>query len=97
MLDIDASWTGIMGYSADHMPWVGSVPERAGVWLAAGYTGHGMPNAALCGSHLARLVLTDLDGGSFEEVQQGAVADESIPFQYVISKDRMERTAHIRA
>lgn len=35
-------WTGIMGYSRDDMPWVGSVPGRSGVFLAGGYTGHGM-------------------------------------------------------
>ncbi|KAI1142571.1 FAD dependent oxidoreductase [Hypoxylon sp. FL0543] len=44
-------WTGIMGYSRDWHPWVGAVPETLGggdgLWLCAGYTGHGMPNAVL--------------------------------------------------
>lgn len=57
-------WTGIMGYSRDGHPWVGSVPaglsgvEGAdGLWISAGYTGHGMPVAARCGIAVAEMIL----------------------------------------
>jgi len=30
-----------MGYSRDGNPWAGGVPGRNGVWVCAGYTGHG--------------------------------------------------------
>lgn len=54
-------WTGIMGYSRDAHPWVGPVPAAAGggdgLWLCAGYTGHGMPNAALCARAAAAMLL----------------------------------------
>ena len=35
-LDMISSWTGIMGYSRDHFPWIGAVPDRDRVWIAAG-------------------------------------------------------------
>lgn len=37
----EKEWTGIMGYSRDGFPWVGAVPEMAGLWISAGFTGHG--------------------------------------------------------
>lgn len=58
-----ASWTGIIGSSIDGFPWVGGVPDHPGLFLAAGYSGHGMPNAPLSGCHVARLVLESLKGG----------------------------------
>ena len=39
------AWSGIMGFSKDSCPWVGSLPESvgggAGQWICAGYTGEG--------------------------------------------------------
>jgi glycine/D-amino acid oxidase-like deaminating enzyme len=40
-LHAEAEWTGIMGYSRDDCPWVGSVPGQEGLWVCGGYTGHG--------------------------------------------------------
>jgi hypothetical protein len=40
-LHAEAEWTGIMGYSRDGCPWVGSVPGQEGLWVCGGYTGHG--------------------------------------------------------
>jgi len=40
-LESDGEWTGIPGYSRDQRPWVGGVPGMVGVFLSAGYTGHG--------------------------------------------------------
>lgn len=42
LLDIAASWTGIIGHSTDGHPWVGGVPGSEGLFVCAGYTGHGM-------------------------------------------------------
>ncbi|KAK5170699.1 uncharacterized protein LTR77_005289 [Saxophila tyrrhenica] len=53
-------WTGIMGFSRDELPWVGAVPSRPGLYISAGYTGHGMPNAWLCGKHIGLLVNRDM-------------------------------------
>lgn len=35
-------WTGNMGYTPDEMPLVGGWPGRPGLWLLAGFSGHGM-------------------------------------------------------
>ena len=35
-------WTGIMGATADGRPFVGEVPGMKGVWVSAGFNGHGM-------------------------------------------------------
>ena len=35
-------WSGIMGYSADGHPFVGDVPGRTGLYVAASFQGHGM-------------------------------------------------------
>lgn len=62
-LELTASheWSGIMGYSKDGRPWVGQVPEEvgggSGLWICAGFTGHGMPNASLCAKTVAYMML----------------------------------------
>ncbi|KAI1821998.1 FAD dependent oxidoreductase [Xylaria intraflava] len=58
-------WTGIMGYSRDEQPWVGRVPAAFvdgadgadGLWISAGFTGHGMPVAPRCGVAVAEMIL----------------------------------------
>ena len=60
-LDLAASWTGIIGHSADGPPWVGAVPDMPGVFLSAGYSGHGMTRAPLCGRYIARKALEGLN------------------------------------
>lgn len=56
-------WTGIMGYSRDSKPWVGELIEDVGLgggkglWLSAGFTGHGMPNACLSAKAVAEMML----------------------------------------
>jgi glycine/D-amino acid oxidase-like deaminating enzyme len=83
-----AQWTGIMGYSRDDHPWVGKVPEKDGLWLCGGYTGHGMPNGTLCGKAVVDMVLGEMEGREVVEemVQQGA-----IPRSYLITSERIER------
>jgi glycine/D-amino acid oxidase-like deaminating enzyme len=88
-LPILAAWTGIMGYTQDHSPFVGSM--RDGLWVAAGYTGHGMPNAPGCGRHLARLLSEALEGGNWRDVEKRAVKADTFPQAYVLSEERMRR------
>ncbi|UKZ78190.1 hypothetical protein TrVFT333_005925 [Trichoderma virens FT-333] len=61
-------WSGIMGFSRDGWPWVGPVPDGAGggdgLWLCAGYSGGGMPNAALCSKAVVDMMIPGhKDGG----------------------------------
>jgi gamma-glutamylputrescine oxidase len=50
-------WAGILGLTPDHLPLVGELPGRPGVWTALGYSGHGNVLALLCGEAVAAGVL----------------------------------------
>lgn len=82
-MDADFEWTGIMGFSRDGYPWVGAVPESlgggAGLWLCGGYTGHGMPQAALCAKALAGMI----SGQSVEDVD--------LPREFHLTEERVSR------
>ncbi|KAI0134755.1 FAD dependent oxidoreductase [Xylariales sp. AK1849] len=80
--DLEATyeWTGIMGYSRDAHPWVGPVPASLGggegLWISAGYTGHGMPNAALCGKAAAEMMV--------------GVEEVDLPPEYELTEERVD-------
>lgn len=84
-------WAGIMGYSRDGWPWVGPVPDSAGggdgLWLCAGYTGGGMPNAALCAKAVVGMII---NGNNKDE---GAnLADEvDLPAEFLLTEERLEK------
>jgi len=101
-----AIWTGIIGHSRDHFPWVGRVPDMDGVYLAAGYSGHGMPNAALCGRYVADLVLRAIDGNEMSEDvdwEREAEDDDAegkvtmVPEEYKITKQRITEAKQLKA
>lgn len=50
------SWPGVTGITTDQLPLLGEIPERKGVWIAAG--GSGFTFGPLYGSILADLILT---------------------------------------
>jgi glycine/D-amino acid oxidase-like deaminating enzyme len=54
-------WAGIFGLTQDLLPLVGPVPGHDGVWVAAGYSGHGNILGLLCGELVAGAVLGDGD------------------------------------
>ncbi|GJC98444.1 FAD dependent oxidoreductase [Colletotrichum higginsianum IMI 349063] len=78
-------WTGIMAFSRDGRPWVGAVPSGPvlgggdGLWVCAGYTGHGMPQAALCGRAVAGM----MTGSRGLEL--------GIPAEFLVSEERAEK------
>jgi glycine/D-amino acid oxidase-like deaminating enzyme len=39
---VEQEWSGIMGATADGRPFVGQVPGSKGLWMSAGFNGHGM-------------------------------------------------------
>ncbi|EFQ29810.1 FAD dependent oxidoreductase [Colletotrichum graminicola] len=49
------AWSGIMGLTPDELPYVGAVPDCAGQWVAAGYSGHGMARAFMTVQALIQL------------------------------------------
>ncbi|KAH8111819.1 DAO-domain-containing protein [Phellopilus nigrolimitatus] len=63
----EMEWTGIMGFTSTHDPFVGPVPdtqskigELAGQYIAAGFSGHGMPRTFSCAEAIASLIAHDL-------------------------------------
>jgi glycine/D-amino acid oxidase-like deaminating enzyme len=70
-VQMDAAWTGVLGYSVDSVPWVGEVPEKVAggrkqgtgkEWVCAGYSGEGMVNAWGCGSALSTMLRNEMYG-----------------------------------
>ena len=84
-------WTGIMGYSRDHHSWVGAVPESmggggpdGGLWICAGYTGHGMPVAPSA----ARAVVRMMAG---EDLASVAGGEGGLPREFALTEDRVAK------
>jgi gamma-glutamylputrescine oxidase len=50
-------WAGLFGTTADRLPLVGTLPNKDGVWVAAGYSGHGNVMGLMCGELVARAIL----------------------------------------
>ncbi|WWC66135.1 uncharacterized protein I206_100035 [Kwoniella pini CBS 10737] len=75
----DYAWSGIIGRSADQVPFIGEVPEKKGQWICAGHNGHGMARIFTCAPALAKLV-------------QGATwADAGLPNCFQVTKERLEK------
>lgn len=96
-------WTGIMGFSRDELPWVGPVPasllpsptppnssaENTNLYLAAGFTGHGMPNTWLCGAAVARMARS----GSVER----GVEATGLPRAYLATEERVAKAREMES
>lgn len=80
--EVSFEWTGIMGFSRDNAPWIGTVSEELGggdgLWICAGFTGHGMVNAALCAESVAHQMIGTKTG------------PVNLPPEYRVSKGRVE-------
>jgi glycine/D-amino acid oxidase-like deaminating enzyme len=89
-LEATFEWSGIMGFSRDARPWVGAVSEDLnlgggeGLWICAGFTGHGMPNTCLSAKAAIQLLL----GKNAEDVD--------LPSSYRISKSRLEKARNLK-
>ncbi|KAL7768300.1 hypothetical protein ACKLNR_002601 [Fusarium oxysporum f. sp. zingiberi] len=75
---VDRVWTGIMGYSTDSLPHVGEVPGRDGVFIIAGFHGHGMPVIFLAAEGIAAMT----QGLAYEKT--------GLPSLFKTSRDRLE-------
>ncbi len=54
---IEHRWAGIFGMTVDRLPLVGRVPGHDGVWVSAGYSGHGNVMGLVCGELVAEAIL----------------------------------------
>lgn len=77
-------WSGVMGFTPDHLPWVGQIPKdvtgRAGdgEYIAAGFNGYGMPLCWGCGEAVAKMMM-----GKEAEVS------EWLPESFLITRKRL--------
>jgi gamma-glutamylputrescine oxidase len=53
---VEHRWSGIWGTTPDLLPLVGRMPGREGVWVAAGYSGHGNVLGFACGELVAAAI-----------------------------------------
>jgi gamma-glutamylputrescine oxidase len=60
-LRVDYRWAGIFGLVLDFLPVAGPVPSSPRLWVAGGYSGHGMVLGFACGRLVARAILGDRD------------------------------------
>lgn len=74
-----------MGYSDDGFPYVGEVREKAGQYICAGFSGHGMPQIFLSAKAIAEMVVL------------GTTSEEAgLPLPYWTSPERwFQRKEHI--
>ncbi|MHB8574283.1 MAG: NAD(P)/FAD-dependent oxidoreductase, partial [Dehalococcoidia bacterium] len=56
-VEVARRWAGIMGYSRDGYPFIGPLPGRERLIVAAGYTGHGGPYFAIAGKCVAEYIV----------------------------------------
>ncbi|KAF2709134.1 FAD dependent oxidoreductase-like protein [Pleomassaria siparia CBS 279.74] len=76
---IAKEWTGIMGATADGRPYVGPVPAKSrGVWISAGFNGHGMVLCLKSAEALVHMVR----GGEPEQL-------DWYPTSFIISQQRL--------
>ena len=59
--EVTHRWAGIFGLTQDLLPLVGRVPGYDGVWVAAGYSGHGNVLGFMSGGLVARALLGEDD------------------------------------
>ena len=52
-LQVVQRWAGLMAFTPDYLPIVDRVPSLPGVWVAGGFSGHGMPFGIRLGQLLA--------------------------------------------
>jgi len=77
-------WTGIMGATADGRPFVGEVPGKKGLWVSAGFNGHGMVLCLKSAEALAGMMRT-------------GTVPRWFPESFLVTAERLETTCRFRA
>ena len=61
---VEQRWSGIMGFSVDGLPLVGTLPGRSRVGFAVGFTGHGLAMGAGTAERAVDMLLKGTDPGA---------------------------------
>ena len=64
-------WSGIMGFTPDGLPLVGSLPNLPQVYFAVGLGGRGLAWAFVVAERLVELMLRDTDPGILSAARLG--------------------------
>lgn len=62
---IEYRWSGIMGFSKDHLPLVGPFPSMKNLLICAGYSGHGLGFSFIAGKMISEMILNGRPYGIF--------------------------------
>ena len=54
---LEHSWTGLISFTPDKVPYVGEIQELRGQFICAGFNGHGMANIFSCAAGIAGIML----------------------------------------
>ncbi|KAK8846880.1 hypothetical protein IAR55_005970 [Kwoniella newhampshirensis] len=92
--NVDRVWSGVLGYSSDLLPYVGEVPDKPGVFICAGFTGHGMPRIPGCTAALSTLAVSRLVDGTISPQAQTAF-DSALPEPYHMTRERFESRVNL--
>lgn len=65
---VSHAWAGILAFTPSCDPLVGGVPAAPGQFVAAGFSGHGMPRCHPAGRKLAQMAVAYLESGAFDPV-----------------------------
>ncbi|CAM9091751.1 unnamed protein product [Ectocarpus fasciculatus] len=55
-VETEHEWIGVLGFSRDRNPLIGPMRSRPGEFIAAGFSGHGMPYTFLAGKNVADMI-----------------------------------------
>jgi glycine/D-amino acid oxidase-like deaminating enzyme len=53
---VEYRWSGIMGFTRDHLPLVGPLPDERNLLVSAGYSGHGLGFGFLAGKMISEII-----------------------------------------
>ncbi|OCF32027.1 hypothetical protein I316_06413 [Kwoniella heveanensis BCC8398] len=76
----DYTWSGILGFTPDQVPFIGPVPGKEGQYMMAGFNGHGMARIFHCGPCLADVVMNGMSAW-----------DPTVPEAFTITEERLRR------
>lgn len=83
-------WTGIMGASADGLPYVGAVPGSPGLWASVSFNGHGMVLCLKCAEALVGMITDSEASVTGDTVSAGW--KEWFPECMTMKKSRFDKT-----
>ena len=78
---IKQEWSGVMGASADGLPYVGAVPDEPGLWVCAAFNGHGMVWCLKAAEAVVEMMVGD--------VEQRRVLEGWFPGSARLTRERM--------